>query len=233
MRPILFSLGSLNFYSYGFFTALGFVAAGFLIDYLARKKKLITSKHREFFLIDTLLLILVVGIVVARASFYLLYSVILQGNASATSIASITSLQTAGFIFLPGLLAGFITLAWWLRRHQLFSLVWFDIMMPGIFVAFGLSEIGGYLNDGLIVHLAGLLGSILMAGVSYLLVRYEKRMGTAFLYSLVGLFIFLFFLGFWRIERVDLIGLNITQWTSLLGLIAVSGGLRRHRTVNS
>lgn len=224
MRPILFSLGSLNFYSYGFFTALGFVAAGILTDYLARKKKLITSKHREFFLIDTLLIILVVGILVARISYFLLYTLVLNDGGVG---GLFDGWHTTGFLFLPGLVAGFVALVWWLRRHDLFSLVWLDIMMPGIFVAFGLSEIGGYLNDRQIVHLAGLLGSILMAGVSYLLVRYEKKMGIAFLYSLIGLFIFLFFLGFWRIEKIDLLGLNLTQWASVLGLAAVSGGLRR------
>lgn len=213
MRPILFSVGRLNFYSYGFFTALGFIAAGMTVSYLAKKKRLITKK-RQYFLIDALLIALVVGIIAARAGYILLYNLILQ-------LEPIGNLISGGFIFYIGLAAGLITFARWIRQESDNVQAWLDTIIVGLMVGIGFSEIGGYLNDGLVVHLAGLVGSWALAGLLYIRFATERRAGQTFWPGLFLMFLLFFFLGFWRIEKVLWYGLNLTQWASLLAMISL------------
>lgn len=217
MRPILFSLGRLNFYSYGFFTALGFIAGGAVIDFLAKKKKLITGKHREYFLIDGLLFSLIVAIIASRIGYLLLYSLVFPVE----PFDFAHSLLAGGFVFYIGLIAGLATLAWWLRKNKTPILPWFDITIVGIFTGLTISEIGGYLNDGQIVHLASLLGNSILAGFTYQLVLAEKKVGQTFFTGLFLLLLLFFFLGFWQIERVQWLGLTLTQWASLVGMGAM------------
>lgn len=215
MRPILFSIGRLNFYSYGFFTALGFCLAGFVVTALARKKRLITKK-RQYFLVDALLFSLVVAIVAARLSYIVLYNLILHLEPLASG-----SLLSGGFIFYVGLIAGLIGFSYWIKREEESSLPWLDVAIVGILIGLGFNEIGGYLNDGLVVHLAGIVGSWTLAGLMYLRLITEKRAGQTFWPGLFLLFLLIFFLGFWRTEKVLLVGLNLSQWASLVGMLSL------------
>lgn len=218
MRPILFSLGRLNFYSYGFFTALGFILGGVVVDYLARKKKLITKKQREYLLIDGLLFALIVAIVSARVGYILFYSFILRTE----SIAEASQLLSGGFIFYVGLAAGLAAFAWWIKRKEAAILPWLDVLIVGILVGNGFSEIGGYLNDNSIVHMAGWVGNWAVAGMSYAILVTEKRRGQTFWSGLFLLFLLNFFLGFWRVEEIIWFGLTLGQWASFVGLVGLS-----------
>lgn len=216
MRPILFGVWGLNFYAYGFFTALGLLAAGFVINYLARKKRLITKK-RQYFLIDGLLLSLLAGIMAARIGYIVLYNFILDLESLATG-----NLISGGFIFYVGLLVGLIVFRFWVKREEANSLPWFDVLMVGLMVAMGFSEIGGYLNDGLVVHLAGMVGSFALAGLFYVRLATERRAGQTFWPGLFLMFLLFFFLGFWKTEKILLVGLNLTQWASLAAMLSLS-----------
>ena len=213
MRPILFSLGRVNFYSYGFFTALGFMAGGAIVDYLAKRKRLVTSRHAEYFVIDTLLVSLVAGILVSRLSYSVLYSLIFQLEP--------LSLLGGGFTYYPGLDAGIAVFIYWIRRTETNILRWLDALMVGILAGTSLSELGGYLNDGQIVHLGALLGSAVIAGFAYRLFMAERKPGKTFFFSLFLLFLLYFFLGFWQQEKVAWAGLNLTQWVSLISLAGI------------
>lgn len=218
MRPILFSVGSLNFYSYGFFTAVGFIAAGIIVDYLARRKRLLTKKHREYFFLDGILLTLVISLVAARISYIVLYSFILRTETLALS----NHLLGGGFIFYAGLLAGLAAFYWWIKRHNEPALPWFDILSIAVLVGFGFNEIGGYGNDNAIVHLIGFISSFALAALTYALYITEKKPGLSFRAGFLSLFVLNFFLGFWRQEDILIIGLSLTQWASLIGIVGVS-----------
>ena len=218
MRPILFSLGRLNFYSYGFFTALGFIVGGIVIDYLAKKKKLINKKQREYFLIDALLFALVIGILSARLGYIVLYSFIFRLE----SLALATNLIGGGFVFYIGLAAGLASFSWWIKRQEEPTMPWFDVLMPGILVGIGLSEVGGYLHDGSIVHLASMIGHGALVGISYAILVTERKAGQTFWVALFLLFLLHFFLGFWQLEKLLWYGLNFGQWINLIGIVTIS-----------
>lgn len=217
MRPILFSLGSLNFYSYGFLAAIGFIVGGLVIDYLAKKKKLLTSKHREFFLIDALLLALASGLIGARLTYIVLYNFIFQVE----PLSQVGNLLTGGFVYYGGILTGFLALYWWFHRYEMQNIRWYDVIIVGLMVSYTFSEIGGYLNDGLVIRLAGFVGGIVLTGFAYLTFLAEKKPGRAVFSTLLVFFIFKFFLGFWAAEPVVWIGLGLGQWASLAGALIV------------
>ncbi len=68
MHPILFSIGQVNFYSYGFFISVAFVAAYFITEYLAKSRKLPVND-----LFEKMVAILLVGIVVGHVSYFICY----------------------------------------------------------------------------------------------------------------------------------------------------------------
>jgi hypothetical protein len=51
------------------------------------------------------------------------------------------------------------------------------------------------------------------------LVIHEKKAGYAFFVSLALLFLMFFFLGFLSSEKVEWLGLTLTQWVSLAGVL--------------
>ncbi len=218
MRPILFSFGRLNFYSYGFFTALGFLAGGILVNYLARRKRILTKKDGEYFLIDGLILSLVGAVIGARVGYFVLYDIVLRFASSSHG----SGLLGGGFVFYAGLLVGLLTFVHWLRRHQAAILPWLDVVIVGITSGLAISEIGGYLNDALIAHMINFCGSIVVSVIAYLLVRTEKKAGTAFTYGLFLLFSVYFFVGFAQTEPVQWLGFVLSQWVSLLGMVGVT-----------
>ncbi len=213
MRPILFALGKVNFYSYGFFTAFGFMAGGAVIDYLAKRKRLITSRHTEYFVIDALLVSLIAAILASRLSYSIVYSLIFRFEPF--------NLLQGGFAYYPGLATGIWVFIYWIRRTETNVLRWLDALMVGILFGTGISEIGGYLNDGQIAHLGALIGTAVLAGFAYRLFMAERTPGRTFFSSLLLLFILYFFLGFWQSEKVVWAGLNLTQWVSLISLVGI------------
>lgn len=217
MRPILFSLGRLNFYSYGFFTAIGFLVGGYLINHLARKKRLLTKSHREHFLIDGLLISLIVAIIAARLAYILLYHLIfaLEG------LNLQTNLIGGGFIFYAGLLTGLAVFAWWVRKEETAFMAWLDVLIVGILGGLMVSAIGGYLNDGSVLHLVAWVIYLIMTALTYILVRYQKRVGLTAITGFTLLLTVNFFLGFWRTEAIQWLGLNLGQWFAIAALLGI------------
>lgn len=224
MRPILFSLGSLNFYSYGALTALGFVAAAYLLRYLAKRKRLYTSKHRDYFLIDTILISLISGVLLARLAYFFLYR-----DASLVGELSFwRNLVLGGFVFYPGLLGG-VTAFWiWLSRHAEPLPNWFDCLIPAIFCGLTFNEFGAYLNDGYEYHLVGSLLNLVFGLTTVQTALIEKKNGRAFWLGLVFLFVSQFFLAFWRTELYQIGVLGLGQIFSLIGIVYASYFFFKH-----
>lgn len=216
MRPILFSFGRLTFYSYGFFTALGIIVGGFILDYLARKKRLVTKKQREYFLMDGLLLAAVSGIFAARLTYIVLYSFIFRTETLDLS----GHLLNGGFVFYGGLIAALGAYSWWLKRTDEALMPWFDIIIIAILSGISINEFGGFLNDSMFYHIASSIAYLVMAGLTYIILVTEKRPGLSFRSGLFLLLLVNFFIGFWHEELLMWLGLSLGQWVSLLGLIA-------------
>ncbi len=223
MRPILFSLGRLNFYSYGFFTAAGIILGAWIVNLLLKRKRLVNKKEREYLLVDGLLISLVGGIIVARLAYILFYNILFRTETLAFSL----ELLSGGFVFTAGLLAGLGLFSWWLKRHDQALLPWLDCLMIGIISGYGLSEIGGYLNDSFIYHLAGFVACLGLAGAGYGYLVTEKKPGQTFWAGLFLFFLLQFFLGFWRPEQIIWFGLTFGQWWSLI--LMMTTGLINYR----
>lgn len=215
MRPILFSLGGLNFYSYGFFTAIAFLISGFIVDRLAKRKHLTKGRGINLVLLDNLLLSLVIAIVSARISYIGLYALIFRTE----SLDSTTNWLGGGFIFYAGLVAGLSCFHYLLKRIGDLNGVWFDILSLAILAGLSISEVGGYLNDGAYLHLIRIAGTSALAGLSYYFLLTNKTAGKTFGLSFLSLYIFYFFLGFWQLEKINWLSLNLGQWASLVGII--------------
>lgn len=180
--------------------------------YLAYKKRLIT-KSRDYFLIDGLLFSLILGVIGSRLSYILLYNILF----SIEPLAGI-SLFSSGFTFFGGLISGLAAFLYWIR-HEENKLLWLDLIIIGVVFGMGISEIGGFLNDGLITHLTGFVGSFALSGLMYLRLVTERKAGHTFWLGIFLLVLLIFFLGFWRIEKIFWIGLNLTQLVSLIAMI--------------
>ena len=68
MKPVLFTIGGVNFYAYGFFVAMAFFVTYLAFLYLARNKKV-----DDKLLFEKLLVVLVAGVVGARILYFILY----------------------------------------------------------------------------------------------------------------------------------------------------------------
>jgi len=68
LYPILFSIGKVNFYSYGLMAGLAFLATSLVITYYAKKEKLFFDE-----LFDRLVICFIAALLIARLSYFIVY----------------------------------------------------------------------------------------------------------------------------------------------------------------
>ncbi len=137
MRPILFQIGWLRVYSYGFFVALGILAATL---WLARKveKKGASSQ----LVIDFVLLEVIAGIVGARLAYILLYD---PGYYFSHPL-QIFMLQQGGMAFYGSLALGLIAAIVYLRKTRIPVLAFFDLATPSVMLGYAIGRFGCFFN---------------------------------------------------------------------------------------
>lgn len=97
MRPILFSIGDINFYSYGFFVSMAFLCFYLLTEYLFKKNKISTK-----YLFEKILLVLFCGFVGARLLYYALYD--------SLTVRDFFDFAGGGFVSFGGIVFGIATI---------------------------------------------------------------------------------------------------------------------------
>lgn len=137
MHPILFQWGSLRVYSYGFFVALGVLAATLLLV-----KKVEKQGKSPQFVIDLVILIVVAGIIGARLVYVLLYE---PGYYLAHPL-HILMLREGGLAFYGALLFGLLTGYLYLRKIGVPFLAFLDLAAPAVALGYSFARIGCFLN---------------------------------------------------------------------------------------
>jgi len=137
LHPILFQIGSLKVYSYGFFMALA-ILAGTL--WLMRKveRKGIASQ----FVIDFTLLGTVSGIVGARLVYILLY----DPGYYLSHPLQIFMLQQGGLAFYGTVLFCLIAAVIYLRLTRIPTLAFLDLAAPCLMLGYAIGRIGCFFN---------------------------------------------------------------------------------------
>jgi phosphatidylglycerol---prolipoprotein diacylglyceryl transferase len=97
MHPILFTIGGVNFYSYGFF-----VAMSFFVTYLVFLKLTIDKKFADKLLFEKMLMVLAAGIIGARIMYFILY------HQEFSHWYDIFKLWQGGMVSFGGILGGII-----------------------------------------------------------------------------------------------------------------------------
>ncbi len=138
MRPILFQIGPIPVYSYGFMMALAFIVADYLLAREFKRLRLNVSYANEM-----LVLAIVSGIVGAR----LLY---LIENLDDFLKAPLEMLFSAGGLtWYGGFIAAFIVLFIYVKRKKLPVMKVLDAIAPAAALGYGIGRIGCHLSgDG-------------------------------------------------------------------------------------
>ena len=136
MHPVIFKLGPLAVYSYGTLVALGFAAAVFLISRRAAAFGL--DKNR---VIDLAILILISGIIGARA-FYVLLNV---GYYAARPM-EMFNLSRGGLVWYGGFLAAIPVFFIYTKRAGIKFLDMADLISPYVALAQAAGRMGCFLN---------------------------------------------------------------------------------------
>ncbi|MCX5677681.1 MAG: prolipoprotein diacylglyceryl transferase [Candidatus Omnitrophica bacterium] len=177
MHPILLKLGPLTIYSYGVMVAVGFSLAAFLVYRRAPKFGMDRDK-----MIDYLILLLISGVVGARA----LYVLLNLGYYMADPM-EILNLSGGGLVWYGGFIAALLASIWFLKIKKLDFWPVADLIAPYIALGQAFGRVGCYLNGccyGIIAPCNFIFGerqptqiysSILLLIIFIVLVRWQDR----------------------------------------------------------
>ncbi len=140
MRPILFSIGSINFYSYGFLLAVGFLLALGLAFWLAAKSGQIKDAETRSQFLDLILYSVLAGLLGGRVGHIVLFPAQYRG------VSFWEALLKGGFSFYPAVLAGIVVFVWlvYLYRRPLWN--WLGLAILAILTGKVIGHIGGHLS---------------------------------------------------------------------------------------
>ncbi len=223
MYPILFKIGSLNFYSHGVFIVLGMAIGIAITAFVSRKKGLAGS-----FLFGNIIYTLLAGIIGARISYFILYPD--QFN----SIMQIFLIWEGGLISYGGFLFGGLAFLILLLIEKQPVLDWFDSLALGfpIGLLFGrLGDVlaGDYSNAEKFVNFSSISNGfplpfyeailclfIFLAVLAVFLSDKKNKPGFIFLLTLLLYSGGRFIIDFWRDESKIFLNLSTGQLFSLI-----------------
>jgi phosphatidylglycerol:prolipoprotein diacylglycerol transferase len=211
MHSILFRIGPIPIYAYGFMLMLAFLAGSAVAVRLAKRRG-IAPEH----VLDMTALILVLSIVGAR----LLY-VALKWQHFSAHPGEIAHIWEGGLSFHGGLAGGLLAGVIYCRRHGLPILRMGDVMMPGVALGYAIGRLGCFLNGccyGAPTDLPWACRFPEPLGAGSLTAPSHPTQIYAAIISL-GLFALLLWIG--RHQRVD----GQVLWTYLLGYAVYRFGI--------
>ncbi len=167
MYPILFSIGKINFYSYGLFAAISVIAVYFVMKQLAFKKQLNDNN-----LFDKVLLVFVCALIFSRISYFVLY------NNQFDAWYEIFYVWNGGLISFGGIIGGFIAFLIVFKKDLI---KWLDVIGVSFLLGASIWRIGGFLSGGN----PGMISNSFIA--------INNRIPTVLIESLILFFIFLYF----------------------------------------
>lgn len=132
MFPFLLEIGSFKIQSYGFFIALGYLAALLLSRHLARKADLPAASFS-----DLCFLLLVLGLIGSRVLFVLTNLSYFRENP-----LEILFFWSGGMVFYGGFLLAFAGCLIYLKRKKLPLFQSLDVLAPGLALGHAIGRIG-------------------------------------------------------------------------------------------
>ena len=132
MYPILFSIGKINFYSYGLMAGIAFLASSLVIVAFAKKEKLFFEA-----LFDRLIICFIAGIVVARLSYFIVYFNQFQ------HLYDFFTVWEVGMISYGGILGGLIAYILFFRKNLW---RWLDFLAIGFTLGLFFWRMGCFLS---------------------------------------------------------------------------------------
>ena len=127
MHPILFQIGPIIFYSYGFFVALGILSALYVGKKLAKREGIPEEIFEKIFLYA-----IISGVIGARVFFFLYNPSFLK------DIKNIFLIWKGGLVWYGGLLFGILTVIFLLRKYNLKNEIWKIADIAGVCISIGL-----------------------------------------------------------------------------------------------
>jgi len=133
LHPILIQIGPITFYSYGFFVALGILAALFIGKKLAKLEGISEKTFEKMYLYA-----IISGIVGARIFFFIYNPSFLK------DLKNVFLIWKGGLVWYGGLLFGILTVIYLIKKYNLKSKIWkiADIAAVCISIGLGFGRIG-------------------------------------------------------------------------------------------
>lgn len=226
MKPVLFTIGPYNVYTFGVFLCLSFIASTFIIWKLA-KEELKEEEYLDLYLYTSIAALLSSRLVFIISNFDLFGSSILK---------YLVVRETPGLSLIGGLAGAFIYLSWysWKRKKDLmhtldiFSIAGsFALFFAKIGLQLGGASFGRETDSALGIKIAGMLGRyhpvelyeaffyLLLGGFLYYLytkpLKFKHHQGLIFYIFALANFAGIFLLEFFKTYSVYLYGLSLKQ----------------------
>lgn len=135
MYPILFKLGPITIYTYGFALAVGFLAATWLVYHEAGKEGLDTEK-----LSNLVFYAILSGIIGSRVLF-----ILMNPSEYLVHPLKIFKLWEGGLVFYGGILGGILATLFMMKKYRLPYWKTLDILAPGLIMAQAIGRMGCFM----------------------------------------------------------------------------------------
>ncbi|MBU2496505.1 MAG: prolipoprotein diacylglyceryl transferase [Nanoarchaeota archaeon] len=198
--PVLFKIGSLNVYTFGFFMLIGFILALWLA--LRRKGKV----HEEH-IYNVAIISLLAGIIGSRIAFFILSPQYLH------SFFDFIAIWQGGMSFFGGFVFALVLVYWYARKNKLDYWNILDIFAPSLALAIALTRIGAFIAgvnpglpselpwaiilNGIPTHPAALYHALANFAIFFILIFASKKLRKHFLPG----YLFIFFMLLFGVER--------------------------------
>jgi Prolipoprotein diacylglyceryltransferase len=133
MRPILFSIGSLNVYGYGLMFALGILAGVWLTIHLAKRRD-----EDADFIFNMAIYVVVFGFLGSK----LLHLLTVLPELIQDPWGTLKSSITQGFVVYGSSIAGILTIIFYCRKHKKDMWKYTDLAMPGLALGQAIGRVG-------------------------------------------------------------------------------------------
>lgn len=227
MRPVLFKIGNLSFYTHGTFLVLAMLSAGIFMYVIAKNR----NRNPEA-VFDLSIFSLLAGVVAARITYFFVY------RDQFYSFLDIVRVWQGGLVSWGGFIVGVLTFLLILRIYREPSGPWLDILGLSGLIGIAIGRIGSFFSGELAgratdsftaisgVHPVTLYESVILSiffGAMFWLYKKERfaREGDCFLFVLLGYSLVRFVLDFIRTDPTASWGLTMTQTISALIVVAV------------
>lgn len=234
MKPVLFTIGNFNVYSFGFLLVMAFLFTTYFV-WKFGKEELKEDEYMDGFLYAS-----VISIITARIVYILFH----REEFSFNILRFILVRETPGLSLLGGLLGGFIFLLWYCRQKKIPALHFLDRMSVPVSFSLFLVKIGELLGGAVFgretssfigVQVAGLTGRHhpveMYEGLLYCLLFFsllliynisaKKKWPDGVLFQVFLVFFFIFNLIMEYFKIVDPLYLNLTLRQIVSGILAL------------